>query len=133
MTATAPSLRFTVDPNTGCWNWDGARSRDGYGQLWFGGKVVYAHRVAYALFVGFADEKQTLDHLCRNPRCCNPQHLEAVSPAENVRRGKSAKLTAEAVAEIRRPPRRARVAHFAEKYGVSVKTIHAIRTGRGWS
>jgi hypothetical protein len=43
--------------------------------------------VAYELFVGPIPEGLELDHLCRNPSCVNPAHLEAVTHRENVRRG----------------------------------------------
>lgn len=36
-----------------------------------------------------------LDHLCRNPACCNPSHLEPVTPKENTRRGNAGKHWAE--------------------------------------
>src|SRR3546814_8231358 len=42
-----------------------------------------------------------IDHLCRNRACCNPAHMEAVTRAENLRRGVVAKLTPAQVNEIR--------------------------------
>ena len=72
----------------GCWNWTGSGTKNGYGQFakWHG-KSAVAHRVAYELLVGEIPAGLTLDHLCRNTRCCNPAHLEVVTIRENVLRG----------------------------------------------
>jgi hypothetical protein len=48
---------------------------------------VCAHRFAYELFVDEIPDGLTLDHLCRNPRCVNPGHLEPVTQRENTLRG----------------------------------------------
>lgn len=75
-----------VDPTTGCWNWTKAVRANGYG--WCGRRDWRgsAHRFAYTHFVGPIPDGLTIDHLCRNRRCINPEHLEAVSGAENTRR-----------------------------------------------
>lgn len=74
-----------------CWIWTGALHTAGYGVLWGGRddarRWLRAHRVAYELLVGPIPDGMTLDHLCRNRRCVNPDHLEAVSNVENVMRG----------------------------------------------
>ena len=72
-----------------CWPWLGALSRDGYGQLRLGGKTVYAHHVACELVGKTVPDGWVRDHLCRNRSCANPGHIEAVTFAENVRRGVS--------------------------------------------
>ena len=37
--------------------------------------------------VGPIAEGMVVDHLCRNRACCNPSHMEIVTPVENVKRG----------------------------------------------
>jgi hypothetical protein len=41
---------------------------------------------AYELTYGPIPEGLVIDHLCRVRSCCNPEHLEAVTPEENNRR-----------------------------------------------
>lgn len=75
----------------GCWLWTGAtKNHNGYGALTLRGtprSVILAHRFAYELLVGPIPDGLQLDHLCRVRHCVNPDHLEPVTQAENVRRG----------------------------------------------
>ena len=75
----------------GCWIWMGSVDKTGYGVLPVKkngkGRKVWAHRLAYELYVGLIPEGFEIDHLCRNRRCVNPGHLEPVTRLENVRRG----------------------------------------------
>lgn len=76
----------TQDPRR-CWNWTRALTAAGYGQLYVAPKVVYTHRFTYERFVGRIPKGYEIDHLCRNRKCCNPRHLEAVKHHTNVNRG----------------------------------------------
>lgn len=78
--------RFTVAGAKGCWVWTGSRNRNGYGQMFFDGRSRLAHRVAYAAYIGPIPDGLSIDHLCRTKCCVNPEHLEAVTASENVRR-----------------------------------------------
>ncbi|MCC6311335.1 MAG: HNH endonuclease [Trueperaceae bacterium] len=77
-----------------CWLWVGERTTDGYGRIHrrvvnpSGDQIIYAaHRVVYEMNVGPIPEGLVLDHLCFNPPCVNPDHLEPVTNRENLRRG----------------------------------------------
>jgi hypothetical protein len=73
----------------GCWLWQAGLAHNGYGHLKVGRRTVKAHRFAYELLVGPVLEHLELDHLCRVRSCVNPAHLEPVTHAENVRRGRA--------------------------------------------
>lgn len=78
--------KISPEPNSGCWLWTGALSAGVYGSMAYEGRMQKVHRVAYRLLVGEIPENMTLDHLCRTPSCCNPDHLEPVTQSENLRR-----------------------------------------------
>jgi len=81
---------YLIDLDTGCWVWQRAKTTAGYGQVYLRGKMVYAHRVFYEGYVADIPQGQVLDHLCRNRTCCNPDHIQPVTHAENMRRSRRA-------------------------------------------
>lgn len=87
--------RYSVNLATGCWEWAGTISPVGYGAISINGVAYSAHRASYTRHVGPIPSGLVLDHLCRNPPCINPEHLEPVTDQENVRRGMSIGATAQ--------------------------------------
>lgn len=79
--------RCITDSN-GCWVWQGAKFR-GYAQIYLPSLNIGTggHRITYTLVKGEIPKGLVIDHLCRNPSCLNPDHLEAVTAWENTRRG----------------------------------------------
>lgn len=103
-----------------CWEFTGGKNSPlpgrNYGQARFNGRKWRAHRLAWVLANGPVPSGMLICHRCDNPPCCNPSHLFLGSTRDNqldcVRKGRAnpqrgedhheAKLTCEAVAEIRR-------------------------------
>ena len=77
--------------DSGCIEWLAGGNGIGYGVMRLspvdGHKKTYAHRWSYEYHVGPIPDGLVLDHLCRNPPCVNPAHLEPVTQVENLRRG----------------------------------------------
>jgi hypothetical protein len=71
----------------GCWQWTGSKNNCGYGRVSYLRENRLAHRVSYVTFKGEIPNGMTIDHLCRNRACINPDHLEAVPIGVNVLRG----------------------------------------------
>lgn len=82
--------KIRINDETCCWDWVGARGPKGYGLIRSTtGKSPLAHRRSFEAFREPIPEGLELDHLCRNPSCVNPYHLEPVTHRENVLRGKA--------------------------------------------
>jgi hypothetical protein len=70
----------------GCWIWTGSKYKNGYSRFMYDGACGYGHRFSYEHFNGKIPEGLQIDHLCRNKLCVNPDHLEAVTLQENLKR-----------------------------------------------
>lgn len=127
--------KYTVDPDTGCWNWDLALCYRGYGRVAYKGKARRAHRVSYMLAHG--DDSvagKLVCHTCDNRKCVNPAHLYAGTQSDNMNdmqrrnRHPRRKLTDEEVAAIRKDRRLQK--DIASSYGVSRSLICQIKAGK---
>lgn len=93
------SPEWVVQEN-GCWRWLHCVDYHGYGRSSRDGRIMQAHRDVYARFRGPISDSLDLDHTCHNlddscpggpclhRRCVNPEHLDPVTHAINLRRGK---------------------------------------------
>lgn len=86
--------RLVIDPESGCLLWTGSRNGGPkgarYGKVKVEGRDVAVHRLMFEWFVGPIPPGLTIDHVrdrgCRHHHCASPDHLEAVTQAENNRR-----------------------------------------------
>ena len=85
--STVEKFEKNIDrTSSGCWEWTGYAYANGYGSITHNGRQVLVHRWAYEHFTGPLVNGMQIDHLCRNRKCANPEHLEQVTPRENTRR-----------------------------------------------
>lgn len=136
-------MRKIIFAKNGCWEYTGRLDPNGYGQFYVPvrsgkTKTMFAHRVAYALFVGKLKKGMFICHKCNNPCCCNPDHLYQGTPKDNVKdmikagtryitwgeRSGRHKLSAKQIREIRAS--NDRQIDLANKYGVRKSTISMI-------
>lgn len=72
----------------GCWTWLGVVLPNGYGRISYRNRQSYTHRVSYEAFIGRIPDGLVIDHVCKNRACCNPDHLDIVTPQVNAQRGR---------------------------------------------
>lgn len=122
---------WKIDKGSGCWHWQRFVRPDGYGAITnrkAGGSWQSAHSFIYEAVYGPLNSLH-VDHLCDNRKCVNPAHLEAVTNAENCRRGRNAKLSWNDVRHIRKLIAQGwRQADIARAFDLS--QTHVMRIGR---
>lgn len=141
-----------VAKSDGCWEWQGYRTRQGYGVIGVGSRLDpprgtrLVHRVSWELVNGPIPDGLSVCHKCDNPPCVNPAHLFIGTNADNVadreRKGRNvvprgehqgnAKLTEAQVRAIHADPRHQ--IEIAKAFGVSQATVSRIkiRAANGW-
>lgn len=131
-----------VKRNGLCWEWQGAKSRLGYGIVCVDGISVRAHRVSYVMAFGSIATDKIACHTCDNPSCINPLHIYEGTDMDNVtdciikgRRGKgglSRKLTADQVSEIRQEyaEKKASAMVLARRHHVGLSIIRKLVSGQ---
>jgi hypothetical protein len=143
-----------VETDTGCWEFQGGRSSDGYGNISIAKAYnttrcdnYGAHRLSYYYHTLVDPASLLVRHDCDNPCCINPAHLRLGTHTDNARdcveRGRSvkgekngrSKLTNEDVLNIKKRLREGKEskAVIAKDFGVGREIIRLIYNRCNWS
>lgn len=87
LTAKEKITEYSIpEPNTGCWLWLGAMSKEnGYGTVFVCGSMWKAHRISYIEFKGPIPVGYHVCHSCDMPMCVNPDHLFVGTHLDNMK------------------------------------------------
>lgn len=126
---------------SGCHEWQGYITKNGYGQIGNEGRIYYAHRVAWLLNHGDPGDSYVL-HKCDNRCCVNPEHLflgtfqdnmdDMINKKRNAfgTRSGHAKLTEDQVLAIRSSDES--LAAQGRRYGVTTVTVWQVKHRTTW-
>lgn len=121
---------------TPCWIWQRGTSGE-YGMAYdsIQKRERGAHVLEWEKVNGPVPDGMELDHLCRVRPCVNPDHLEPVTRATNVRRGRLTIITPDQVEDIRQRWTAAErkwglQTALAKEFGVTSGCIHLIVHGK---
>jgi hypothetical protein len=118
---------------TPCWIWQRAINDAGYGALWTPERrKTRAHIYFYEKKFGKVPDGLQLDHLCRVRECCNPDHVEPVTPCVNVRRSLVTKLTPDQVLAIRSLGGTMPNRELGQLFGITGQHVGVVRRGIAW-
>ena len=132
-----------IDSN-GCKIWNRSKDNHGYGYYCIGGRNRKSHRLLFQLKFPGNYQKKVIRHKCDNPSCCNIDHLEAGSQADNIRdmiarkraaigsKMPTSKLNEIQVLQIKKRLKNQHTKDIAKDFGVANTTIAAIKNGRTW-
>lgn len=118
---------------TPCWIILRVPNSNGNTRLHIGRQFILGHRYFYEKFKGPIPDGLEIDHLCRVRNCVNPDHLEAVTRAINVQRGRNSILTREDVYKIK-----GHIASgmqpklIARLFRITTATVSNIKNGHTW-
>lgn len=76
---------------TGCLEWTAGLNK-GYAQFKLKQKKCQAHRALYEHFHGELSLEYDVNHICRNRKCVNIDHLEALTKAEHIEKDRDAMM-----------------------------------------
>ena len=133
-----------VKKQDGCWEWQGSKMANGYGQCGHGG---YAHRYSYEINKGPIPDGLFVRHSCDNRACVNPTHLDVGTQVDNMadmfarKRGvgrdgytTNAKLNPDDVRAVRRMLAAGMsLTTIGKQFSVSKQVISYIKLGKTWA
>lgn len=110
---------------SGCWEWTGSTTHNGYGQFYDGTGMIRAHRYAWGRENGPIPDGLVVDHLCHVRKCVNPAHMRLLTASENQqnRRGVQARNSSGYRGVYWDEPKK----KWAVKVGVNGKTVYGGR------